>query len=99
MANFYNALGRTDKVKEMEDEIEPACLGLIEKGDVNMGSYYNPYRALLDLYEMTKEYGKSLNILRQLAVKYPTDPGLKQRIQVLEQMSKQPEAVLPENGK
>ena len=99
MANFYNALGRTDKVKEMEDEIEPACLGLIEKGDVNMGSYYNPYRALLDLYEMTKEYGKSLNILRQLAVKYPTDPGLKQRIQVLEQMSKQPEAVLPEKGK
>jgi hypothetical protein len=77
-------------VKEMEGEVEPVCLSLIEKGDVNMNTYYNPYRALLDLYEMTKEYNKSLGILRQLEAKYPTDPGLKQRIKMLEQMSKQP---------
>jgi hypothetical protein len=99
MSSFYNLLGRMDKVKEMEAEIEPACLALIEQGEVNMNSYFNPYRTLLDLYEMTQEHEKTLNILRQLAVKYPTDPGLKQRIQVLEQMSKQPAAVLPEKGK
>jgi hypothetical protein len=66
---------------------------------LNMNSYYNPYRALLDLYEMTKEYDKSLNLLRQLAVKYPTDSSLKQRIQMLEQMSKQPVTAAPETGK
>jgi hypothetical protein len=48
---------------------------------------------------MTKEYNKSLNLLRQLAVKYPSDPGLKQRIQTLEQLSKPPSAVAPEKGK
>ncbi len=99
MANFYNALGRTDRVKEMAAEIEPACLSLIEKGEVNMNSYYNPYRALLDLYEITKEHNKSLNILRQLAVKYPTDPGLKQRIQMLEQMTQSPVADTSVKGK
>jgi hypothetical protein len=99
MANFYNALGRIDRVKEMATEVEPACLSLIEKGDVNMNSYYNPYRALLDLYEMTKEYNKSLGILRQLEVKYPTDPGLKQRIQMLEQMTKSPVADTSVKGK
>jgi hypothetical protein len=87
MASFYQTLGRMDRVKELATEIEPACLSLIEKGEVEMNSYLNPYRALLDLYEMTKEQDKSLNILRKLAAIYPTDPSIKQRIQMLEQMS------------
>jgi hypothetical protein len=99
MASFYHSLGRMDRVKEMATEIEPACLSLIEKGEVEMNSYYNPYRSLLDLYEMTKEQDKSLNILRKLAVLYPTDPSIKQRIQMLEQMSKQSAAPTPEKGK
>jgi len=99
MANFYNSLGRIDRVKEMAAEVEPACLSLIEKGDVNMNTYYNPYRALLDLYEMEKEYNKSLSVLRQLEVKYPNDPGLKQRIQMIEQLSKQPAADTTGKGK
>ena len=99
MANFYNSLGRIDRVKEMAAEVEPACLSLIEKGDVNMNTYYNPYRALLDLYEMEKEYDKTLNVLRQLEIKYPNDPGLKQRIQMIEQLSKQPAVDTAGKGK
>jgi hypothetical protein len=99
MANFYNMLGRTDRVKEMAAEIEPACLSLIEKGDVRMDSYYNPYRALLDIYELTKEYNKSLALLRQLEVKYPQDPGLKQRIKMMEQLTKVPDTAATEKGK
>jgi hypothetical protein len=99
MANFYHALGRMDRVMDMAAEVEPACLHLIEKGEVNMNSYYNPYRALLDVYEMTKEYNKSLDILRQLAVKYPADSSLKQKIQMLEQLSKSTDPAAPEIGK
>ena len=95
MASFYHSLGRMDRVKDMATEIEPACLSLIEKGEGEMNSYYNPYRALLDLYEMTKEQDKSLNILRKLAVLYPNDPNVKQRIQMLEQMSKPSAAPTP----
>jgi hypothetical protein len=89
MASFYYSLGRMDRVKEMATEIEPECLALIEKGTVEMNSYYNPYRSLLDLYDMTKEYQKEIDILRKLAVRYPSDPSLKQKIQMLEQMNKQ----------
>jgi hypothetical protein len=99
MASLYHSLGRMERVKEMATEIEPTCLSLIEKGEVEMNSYYNPYRALLDLYEMTNERDKSLNILRKLAVIYPTDPSIKQRIQMLEQMSKQSAAPTSEKGK
>ena len=95
MANFYNALGHMDRAKEMAAEVESACLSIIERGEVNMNSYYNPYRALLDIYDMAKEYNKSLNLLRQLEAKYPTDPNLKQRIQILEQMVKSPVAATP----
>ena len=99
MASFYHSLGRMDRVKEMAEEIEPACLSLIEKGGVEMNTYYNPYRSLLDLYEMTQEQDKTLNILRKLAVLYPKDPNIAQRIQTLEQMSKQSAAPAPEKGK
>jgi hypothetical protein len=48
---------------------------------------------------MEKEYNKSLSVLRQLEVKYPNDPGLKQRIQMIEQLSKQPAADTTGKGK
>jgi molybdenum cofactor biosynthesis enzyme len=64
-----------------------------------MNSYYNPYRALLDIYDMTKNYSKSLNLLRQLEVRFPTDPGLKQRIKMLEEMSKTQDTVAQGKGK
>jgi len=99
MASFYQSLGRLDRVKELAKEIEPACLDLIEKGDAEMNSYYNPYRALLDLYEMTHENDKLLNILRKLEEIYPTDPSLKQKIQMIEQMSSQSAAPSAEKEK
>jgi hypothetical protein len=48
---------------------------------------------------MTKDYNKSLGILRQLELKYPSDPGLKQKIQMVEQMAKGSAAAAPEKGK
>ncbi len=95
MANLYQALGHTEKVKDLESDIEPECLDLIAKGAANLNSYYNPYRVLLDFYDMTKQYGKSLDILRKLEVIYPKDPGLKQKIQETEQLMKQSAAITP----
>jgi hypothetical protein len=89
MAGLYYSIGKMDKVKDMAMEIEPECQRLIAAGGVNVNTYYNPYRALIDLYEMTKEYNKSLDVFRKLAVLYPKDPGLQQRIQMLEQLVKQ----------
>jgi hypothetical protein len=49
-----------------------------------MRSYYNPYRVLLNIYEERKENDKMLELLRQLAVLYPGDPGIKERIDAVQ---------------
>jgi hypothetical protein len=85
MVSFYHALGRPEKERQLADEVETACLGMIDRGEVEMNSYYNPYRALIDVYEFTNQHAKELNILRKLQGLYPNDPGLKSRIQMLEQ--------------
>jgi hypothetical protein len=93
IASFYHRLGDDQKFNEIAAEIEPQCESVISSGQVNMGSYYNPYRVLLEIYEIKKEYNKSLDLLKNLSAMYPDDPGLKQRIaevqvQAGQQMSK-----------
>jgi hypothetical protein len=84
LAFFYHRLGREDKFNEIASEVEPICKNLIETGQINANSYYNPYRALLDIYEARKEYPKSLDILNRLAALYPNDPSIKNRIAELQ---------------
>jgi hypothetical protein len=98
MARFYYTLGRMDRVKEMATEIELTCLDMIEKGDVTMNSYYNPYSAFLDICETTKEYDRAINMLYKLEAKEPNIPGIRQKIQALEQKNKQL-TVSPEKDK
>jgi hypothetical protein len=80
IASFYHRLGNDKKFNEIAAEIEPQCESVISSGQVNMNSYYNPYRVLLEIYEIKKEYNKSLDLLKNLSTMYPNDPGLKQRI-------------------
>ncbi|MBP1654743.1 MAG: hypothetical protein H6Q28_1299, partial [Bacteroidetes bacterium] len=47
-------------------------------------SYWNPYRVLLDLYDMKKEYAKAIELMRSLQIMIPNDPSVQQRIAVLE---------------
>jgi hypothetical protein len=61
---------------------------MIEAGSVNMNSYYNPYRVLLEIYDARGEHGKSLELLRKLQSLYPNDPGLKARIEMVETMAR-----------
>jgi hypothetical protein len=53
---------------------------VIASGQYNVNSYYNPYRVLLEVYDIQHDYVKTLDLLKGLAVQYPDDPGLKQRI-------------------
>lgn len=94
IASFYHRLGDEKKYNQMVDEIEPQCLSLIASRQVNMNSYYNPYRVLLDIYETKKEHAKALDLLKDLSTIYPNDPGLKQRIaEVQTQMTQQTSSV------
>jgi hypothetical protein len=74
-----------DKFNDYAGELETTARGLIDAGQANMQSYYNPYRVLLDIYDLKKEYKKSLDLLTALQKDYPNDAGLNARIEQLKQ--------------
>jgi hypothetical protein len=85
IANIYYRFGRMDKFNEYAGELETTARNLIDAGQANMQSYYNPYRVLLDIYDLKKEYRKSLDLLTALQKDYPNDAGLNARIEQLKQ--------------
>jgi hypothetical protein len=87
--SFYQRLGQQDRCEEFASELEPLMKEMIASGQVNLGSYYNPYRVLLEIYDVRKQYGASLELLRELAVMYPNDPNLRQRIALMEAMARE----------
>ncbi len=89
IASFYHRLNNDEKFNEIANEIEPICQGIIASGQVNMNSYYNPYRVLLEIYEIRKDYTKSLELLKNLSAQYPNDPGLKQRVAEVQALAAQ----------
>lgn len=88
IASFYHRLGNEKKFNELAAEIEPIANDLIASGQVNFSSYYNPYRVLLEIYEVQGEPEKALDLMKDLAARFPNDPGLKQRVATLEQQVK-----------
>ena len=84
LAMFYHRIGREDRFNELANEAETTCRKMIEEGKGNVNSYWNPYRVLLDIYEVRKDYAKTLDVLKGLAAQYPNDQGLKARIQQTE---------------
>lgn len=84
IASFYHRLGRDDKFNEIASELEPLARTMIEKGQANFNTYDNPYSVLLEIYEIRKDYAKSLEILKSLAALYPNDPNIQERVKATE---------------
>jgi hypothetical protein len=86
IASFYHRIGRLDKFNELADEVEPVAQRLIEQGRVNFQSFDNPYRILLEIYDLKQEYQKSIELLNKLALQFPNDQSIRQRITMLQMM-------------
>ena len=81
VSKMYYSVGALDKYNKFAKEIETEALQAIkDNSNAELNTY--PYQILLDIYEKTKEYDKALGILRQLQIYYPSDPGLKQQIEM-----------------
>jgi hypothetical protein len=85
LAMFYHRVGREDKFDTLVTELEPQLRRMIDAGQYNMNGYYNPFRVLLGVYEIRKEYAKTLDLLKTLQGMYPNDAGLKARVAQVEQ--------------
>jgi hypothetical protein len=80
LAVSYRRLGREDQFNEITAELEPICKRLVESGEANVNTYYNPYRVLLDIYDARNDYANELDILNRLLTRFPGDPGIKHRM-------------------
>ncbi len=85
LASVYERFGQTDRYNQLAGELETQMREMIDAGQTNLNSYYNPYRVLLDIYETRKEYQKALKLMEGLQAQFPNDPGLNQRVEYLKQ--------------
>jgi hypothetical protein len=85
ISSLYFKFGRKDRFDEYSNELETRMLELIKSGQGSVNSYYNPYRVLLDIYDARRDYAKTLGLLKELQLQFPTDAGLKQRIEMTQQ--------------
>ena len=77
---FYQRLGATARFEKMAPEVESECLEIIAGGRVNVNTYHNPYRVLLELYALQRDYRKSVDLLTKLDRLFPNTPELQQRL-------------------
>ena len=63
---FYHRLGRTSRFAEMAVDVEQECKRMIADGMVKMNSYENPYRVLLDIYEIQRRHTEAIELLTKL---------------------------------
>ena len=77
MANFYRYAGAMDKCNKYADEVTRKLLDIIRTNPSEPLSVYNPYVALLSIYESRKEYRQSDRYVkhdqRQVFRNYPGD--------------------------
>ncbi len=87
MMSIFIQLGDSENFQKYSKSVEDMCKSLIEKNLVDFASEDNPYRYLLEIYDVRKEYQSSLKLLQQISVdpRFANDPGLKSRIQYYEQ--------------
>jgi hypothetical protein len=77
---FHQRLGNRQRFEEMATEVEATCQEMMATGRVNTNSYYNPYRVLLDLYEIQRNHRKSVDLLTKLTQLFPNTPELEKRL-------------------
>jgi hypothetical protein len=80
---LYLRLGNRAKFDELSPEVERSALDILKKNPNDMQSYWNPYKLLIDIYEVRGDNAKALDILYQLDRISPGNPEIKAKIEAL----------------
>ena len=86
VTRLYYMSGAMNQFQKLAGIVEQDALSAIQANPEDVRSEYNPYAILLDLYDMTKEYRKSINLLEKLRGMFPSDRGISARIAELEKL-------------
>ena len=94
LALIHHRFGDLKKFDQYARKLEEICWQMIEGGHGDVGTYWNPYRILLDLYRLQKRHADALNVLNRIAELYPNDPSVKKRIAELQEQMKADSAAM-----
>jgi tetratricopeptide (TPR) repeat protein len=86
IARLYYMSGAMPQFHKFADIVVQDALAAIEENPNDVQRYYNPYRILLDIYDMEKDYQKSIDLLEKLETMFPSDRSIPQRISQLQVM-------------
>jgi tetratricopeptide (TPR) repeat protein len=81
LSDIYNRVGGKEQYNELASELEPEAWKRIEENPADAGSYWSPYRVLLDIYEHQQNYSKSYEVWEKLSQLYPGDPTVKSNME------------------
>jgi hypothetical protein len=88
LGNLYFDAGAEKQYKILYGEVEKESLKMIEENLNNVSSGFNPYRALMGMYENLKDYRKLAALWQKIQVMYPNDPTVKENVEKYKTLSK-----------
>ncbi|MCL5737432.1 MAG: DUF2723 domain-containing protein [Bacteroidetes bacterium] len=86
VVRLYYMAGAMPQFHKYADVVEHDAQAAIQENPNDVQSYYNPYRILLDLYEMEGDNQKSLDLLQKLQAMFPNERSIAARIAQLQAM-------------
>ncbi len=87
VANLYFQAGEREKFNKISADVEKRALADLEQNPDDVNSYYNPYRILIETYEVAGEYEKLLGLWQRLEAMFPNDPTVKANIQRYQELT------------
>ena len=86
VARIYLLAGSKVKFEKYSLIVERDALAAIERNPMDVRSAYNPYRILLDIYDVNSEYQKEIDLLSRLQAMFPNETGIPLRIKELQSL-------------
>lgn len=88
LAMLYNKIGNKEMFNSLIDDVIMKAEEDMNANPNNYESYYNPYRVLLDVYEIKGEYQKALDLLNRLSASGSNDISIRQKIESIKEKMK-----------
>lgn len=81
ISSLYERAGAKDKYLKLAKEVEKMAVQRLEENPMDVQSYYNPYRILLDIYQGQGRNDKLLELWQKLESIFPDDPNVKANVE------------------
>jgi hypothetical protein len=81
LSDIYARVGGMDQYNKLAAELEAEAWKRINENPAETGSFWSPYRVLLDIYENQQNHQMSLEVWQRLAQLYPGDPTVRNNVE------------------